>query len=658
MSHHSRPVRRCRALRVTARCETGVVVAVLLATLLALAGPSHAADFPEITAAEKAFGQEGDAVPAVVLFDKAELRFGNPALESWSELEVWKRTKVLTEEGVSMVSDIAIPHGKRMRMMRFEARTVLPDGTVIPVGDDAVFREQVSRASRSYVTKIAMPSVQVGAILDVHVVFTWPDIFYLSPWYFDNDVPTMRSEFTYHKPDSLAVRLWSLETAGIPIQRKETRTVHGKATTAWMERIPALPKEPFSFPASDLANRFMVIPHAFESSGRTYPIFESWELVSDLVEDAYKRFLRAREVKKRGQQLAASGTARERAETLFRFVRDEIRTDIDGATLGPRDGVDAEDVLAAGFGTPAEKSLVLVTLLDGVKIDARPAWAANRLDGRIDANVPNPSWFDWPLVAVELDGATVFLDPSDPGLAFGQIAPHFEGMPVLLIDDRDAELVEVPFSTADANRRDATVDLTLDDEGRLVGTGRLELRGARAWAEIDGDDEGLAERWRDELLEDWPGFDVEDLTVTPEPDAQRLLVEYALRQRDEDVLGDESSLAPSRPLRHGQPFTLPPKQRLTPVQFLHAARDEVTTTLRWPEGWSVEVVPRAADNASDAGRFVARCEVDEAQRQAVCHRTFERLQAEYLGQQQYTLLQSIYETAAAVDAEPLVLVAP
>ncbi len=141
------------------------------------------------------------------------------------------------------------------------------------------------------------------------------------------------------------------------------------------------------------------------------------------------------------------------------------------------------------------QALLVQAMLAAVKVKSRLVWAADRQLGRIYPDVANPWWFDKLLVLVELDGERIFLDPGDRGLAFGRLAPGNEGTPALVFDRKQPEVITLPTTPFDQNHRRATLDLALDEDGAVTGSGSLEVAvsgGGDGWRwRIDGPAEGL-----------------------------------------------------------------------------------------------------------------------------------------------------------------------
>ena len=75
------------------------------------------------------------------------------------------RRKILTEEG-KKYGEAVVFHSKQSKLQDLQGRTVLPDGREVPLPKDAVFKRRLSRSEKQFVTSIAFPAVEVGAILD------------------------------------------------------------------------------------------------------------------------------------------------------------------------------------------------------------------------------------------------------------------------------------------------------------------------------------------------------------------------------------------------------------------------------------------------------------------------------------------------------------
>lgn len=633
-----------------------------VALLLAGALPA-AAELPPISEAERAL----TAVPghpnaaAVILFRNARFRMMDLARQEVSSLlHVQVRMKILTAAGQEY-GEIQIPHSRAMRLSGFAGRTVLPDGRTVPVPADATFVRKLSQREKRYVTSVAFPAVAPGAILEYEYDLRFDSIFLFEPWYFSSVVPVLHSEIVYQIPPSLGVQAWSRDPYKAGLKSESNRQARGAAEARfWADNLPAIPDEPFAFPFRDLATRAVIVPTVFVGSGDRVRLLEDWTSASQLLLDRYDPLLKSADnVRRQARALAGPKSAprREQAAALFRFVRDQIETDgHSGPFVEP--GLALDRVLAERRGDATAKSLILLSLLREAGFPARPVWAASRDYGTPDLALANPDWFDRMLVAVELDGRQLFLDASDRALGMGLLPPDLEGTPALIPDRKKPETIDLPESPWEQNLRRATLSLSVGEDGRLAGTGQLALAGHHAWERLGwkGESATVEEAWTGWIEKRFPGFQVSGVAVEESVDDRKVAVRWALAQDDEEVLGDEATLAPARPLGPvRQAFVLPADKRRSPVAFAFADRDELELTITWPPGWRIEAAPEPLQFTSEAGAFAVGVERDDAGRRLVYVRRFDTAQRQLLLSSQYASLRALYGAVEQSDAQTLSL---
>ncbi len=635
-------------------------LAVLTLFAVALGSPAHASEFAPVTDAERALTQvafEPEA-PAVVLFKRATLKLLDYPADVSSYLDVQVRLKILTKEGLHY-GEVVLPHSRDVRLNSFVGRTVLPDGRVVPLPADAIFKSETSHAEKTYVTKAAFPAVEVGAVIDYSFRLIWDTFFYLQPWEFNDRLPTLHSEITYLIPGTLAIKPWGRQLTSNKIQAEKKPGARGTELKIWMDNLPSIADEPFRFPTADLSSRFMIVPLRVVAGGEPFLLFESWKTTCDLFNRGYADVRRKdRQTKKSAREIAGAGTdPAKQALAVYRFVRDEIRTEDSVGVWASEGSVD--QVLADRKGTATEKALLLSSMLDSIGLDPRLVWAADRSEGHIDTEVANPYWFDRAVVMVDLKGERVFLDPSNRHLGFGHLEPEFEGMPGLVHSATKPEILTLPRPPFDRNARHATVELAVDADGRVSGTGTLEATGHHALEYLgwqDGD-KPVVDAWKEWLGGVFAGFDVGNVVVADSADEQEVKAAWSLAQRAEQALGDEATLTPSLPLGPvKQAFNLPAEQRRTPVQLTFADRDEVELTVTWPAGWEVEASPPAATFENAAGTLVASVEVEAGAHRLRYRRRLDIVRTEFTTATDYRAIRALYAEAERHDAQNLVLV--
>jgi hypothetical protein len=644
------------------RCKILLSLLVVLAYAVGLALPVSAADFREITPAERSLESVSgyEEAPAVVLFKNGRFTMmGALGSESYSSLRVEGRIKVLSEEGTSF-GEVSVPHSDFIRLVSFEGRTVLPDGRVVPVGQDALFRESVTGDKRWYRTKAAFPAVAPGAILDYRFELRYEVVSDLAPWYFQDALPTLHSEIVYYIPEHVSAQPWGKATVGRQFQSSQQRTAQGTELKIWLDDLPPVPDEPSSLPFEDLSSSFMVVPTAIVDSGIRFLLFEDWKAACDIADYSYSE-VRRRDgrTRSRAREIAkeAGREPGDRARAVFAFVRDEIALmDLPGVTPKTADALD--EMVREQRADQAGKGLMLEAMLDAAGLQGDLIWAADRRFGRIDTSVANPGWFEAVLVRIELDGQQVFLDPSDPGHGFGYLPPELEGMEAVVYSTRKPEVIRLPERPHQANSRDVTVELAVDEEGRIAGSGRMVSRGHHGarWFRAHASSSARSDAVREYLEESFPGYEVSEIVIAEDRETSRLEAAWSLAQAEADVLGDQAELAPSRPLGPlGQPFALPPVQRKTPVLLSFADSDELELTLTWPEGWIADVVPEAVSVDNVAGVVAVAVEVDEPERTLRYSRRFDTT-AKLFERNEYGDLRALYTALDASDGQDVVLI--
>lgn len=636
----------------------------LLAVTAILPRPAAADAFPPITDEDRALtAVPGEPnAPAVVLYKKSEflmMGYGTQGQVS-SRLVVRERRKILTEEGREL-AEVAVAHNDSVRLNGFRGRTVLPDGRVLPLGEDARFQRKISKRHNRKVTSVAFPGVEVGAILDYEYELRFDHFFYLEPWYLSDELPVRHAEIVFKIPAEVRAQAWSRDPYKVGIHTENRRTRTGTEVRVWADNLPSVPDEPFGPPFADLASMMMMVPAAYSDGIVEMKLLENWPSVCKLLDESYTKARRkdgdaAR--KARALAAAAGGGPRQQAEAVYRFVRDQIDT-VYEAGVFLAEGSTVGRTLDQHRGDFAEKALLLQAMLDDLKLGPKLVWAANRWDGQIDTQVANPGVFDRLFVAVDLDGQRFYLDPSDRALAFGHLRSGYEGTPALIFDPKKPETVILPETPFDQNDRRAVIDLDLDAGGRLAGKGEITYTGHHAWERTDWqeDDAATLKGWTDWLGEEFKGFQIADVTFEEKPDDSAVRLTWSMKQREEEVLGDEASLAPSKPLGPTrQPFVQEAAKRRSPVMFDYPDRDEVELRLRWPEGWKVETRPKPASSQGRVGALAVSVDVDEAGRSLVYRRRLDFLQRQLGTLQLYEEARKLFDLTEKSDAETLVLV--
>lgn len=634
-----------------------LMVLILLSTVTGVAS-----EWPKIPEGERQLTR----VPgfpnaaAVVLLQEGKIVYSADWVSSY--IDVYTRFKILTQEGVDYGS-VSLFSSDFIRTKNIEARTHLPDGSVIELSKDATFEKEYSTYYDRTVISFAMPEVRVGSIIEYRYRRYFDSIFLPEPWYFQSRVPTLKSTVTFDLPQYIKFAPDIIRTLNIPIEEEVNEYVRGVRATYTMENVPPVPDEPNRFPFADLACRISFLPVVDMTGGQRLAVLESWDSLLYFVRGTKDQgYLCVRSnskaTKTKGKEIAAQrGSRRDKAAAIYRWLRDEVESLSSSSIWAGKDRADG--LLKERKASYTEKALMLQLMLKGAKIDSSIGWTNPRYLGRIRQDLVNPAQFSRALVVATIDGRQVFMFPSDTDLPFGMLPPSMQGVPCLVIHKKKQEWTTTPQLTAEASRRDASLELAVDDEGLLAGSGTLRLTGNHAYWKLNwkSTEEETLDAWVEWLEDRFEGFSVDDVEVDEDLPGCTVTVTWTLAQSEESALGDEVSVAVAQPLNvSSNPYSLPPQRRFTPVQLAFPDTDNVKIKLSWPEGWSVDAEPELLTINNDVARYHATFTVDEAARTATVVRSFVILRNELMGKEHYTSLRDAYETAVRSDAEEIILV--
>ena len=187
----------------------------------------------------------------------------------------------------------------------------------------------------------------------------------------------------------------------------------------------------------------------------------------------------ATEIKNKSAEVTGTANStEERLRALYDFVAQKIVTvDLPLNATGFSTHT-PEEILAAGYASPEDKSVLLIALASGVAIDAKPALTG--LHVQSSNRVPVlPSVFTNVLVLAINAKNQIWLDPAQPVAPFGMIAVNLRGQPALLpypqSDIRFFETIShtLPFAAF----QKVGVSATLGEDGKLTAKVKYTLRG-------------------------------------------------------------------------------------------------------------------------------------------------------------------------------------
>ncbi len=641
-----------------------VFLAVLLASLPAMAEKKKINDlllsgeFPPIDESQKTLAEVPFAkgAPAAVLLAARQCEWTWLDNDLMLRMHEVRRVKILTEAGVKSDGDLSFDLYGSWRVKKVEARTVLPDGTVVDASG-GVHRERSEAGVEAI--RVAFPRVQVGAILDFRIE-TNADAASVSPWYIQERIPVVQSRLVLMPPKGLKYRMIPLRLTDEQAKPESYSTSMGKVFVWSFESVPPLPDEANIPPRSEVAEGLLAFPIEYRGEG-TVVFATDWRSFCEQRKLSWEDWLsrshgNAATLAK--QVTNGKNDPVQKAEAIRRELLQRIR--VEALDDSPRDS-SPDEVLAKGKGTSADAAGVAVAMLRAAGVDATLAAIRRRSNGGMAIDTPVPVFFDDLLVRIPGEKGPVFFSPASR-IAVGGLPWDCRGVLAAPFESKVEQPTSIPDFKSSENRTLRTANVTVDATGLLRGDAQLVYQGiaAEPWRArlADLDTDRRKEAVRESLRRFMPGAQVTSLEIVDLDDESKdLTVKVAWEAEGYASLGGKRLLLNPNLFARTDAEAWAPADRKLPVDLRAAYEQLDTVTIRLPEGVrDVTVPPPAAMNAGPVGAYQET--FDRGQGTVTVKRNM-RLDVYFFPDlRSYAGLRRWFQAIASADDRPLVLTLP
>jgi hypothetical protein len=389
---------------------------------------------------------------------------------------IYQQIKVLGEEGRDRAS-IQLPYSDPLDTIDgIAARVIQPDGTVVEFRDEVYDRPlAVNRATGWRAKSFTLPDVRVGSVIEYQYHRRWQSTTLTSRWVLSQDLYTRQARYAMQHP-SFGNLQWSWPQQ-LPPGTAQPVLENG-AVRMEIRDVPAFVIEPFMPPLSEMTVHvefhWLVASTDARKYWRDFGI-ASWESAGDFIG-------KPRDV---ADVLAGiivpTDAATQKAMKIYEHVRHMRNVWTENPALRPdrdvelvRKAKDVRSVAKNGFGTSNQLQLYFIALARAAGLDATPVMLASRQESFFDASRMEADQLDKLVVALQLDGREVLLDPAGGDLPFGKLFWSDTGVPGLKLDKDGGQWIQTPAPrSVDAGvTRKAALEMSAD--GVLEGT--LEVR--------------------------------------------------------------------------------------------------------------------------------------------------------------------------------------
>ncbi len=607
-------------------CGALITVAAALSAQNRATAKENPAAWPEITEQERSLSSipQDPEADAVILRRTRDGRIVLDGKYYVNVLDYHWRLKLLNERG-KRYAEVHIPSYKYSRVEGIEARSIKPDGTVVPVAADQIFEKLVQKGRGYKITEhvFNFPAVEPGAILEYRYRRQREGLFslvYIEPWYFAGPEVTLLSRVTQALPGDAHYRMLCNMC---PNPEPETEIwkdgkTRGKRALLEMKDVPAYREELMMPPEADVSPRMEMVLVAWnhvewKPLARRDRLFTDWDSVAKYARYYYQKAYMLDEVAVKNavaEWTRGASTPDDRIKAVFRHVQEDFRYVPYDDVYGQASSI--ASVLKEKAADNEDKAVLLKAALRSMGVQANLALVVGKQKGNLHAAYPSLSQFSHVIVALpQPDGTAHWLDPTVTYAPFGFMPWQDSGAGALYVTDDGSVLITLP-------RKDEINGTRYAITVKPMPGGRSNLE---VVAEFEGEEAiekrqelvPAAESARTSYLEGWvrearPGaalrtHEIENLETLDKP----LRIKMTIEVPDLVTQADDLMLVRACILECRDVNPMSKRERLHPFYVDLDWNDRQTVTVVPPAGMKLASLPPPVTITSAIGSMTSRC---------------------------------------------------
>jgi len=605
---------------------------------------------------------------AVILCDYGISKINN---DMGVDYERHTRIKILNEKGYDNgTRSIYLSTGRGgERLDDLEAITYSLDenGEVVEteLDDDEIFEEEVTE-NRLKIT-FTMPALKPGCIIDLKYKVVAESVGYMKGWYFQDDEPTIWSEYRmiYPKKISFAIVKLGYEPFAIDDYSEITQVYTGSASAylgkiadcnsyRWaVKNAPALRDEPYITTIMDYVNKIDVQLAGYVSGSGVKRVLNDWPtLAEELLDDNnFGDKIDPGEVKKLTTDITKDLTSpEEKMNAIYTWISKSIVWS-ERYTIFAYDDVD--EVLEYKKGNIAEITFLLISMLESAGIKAEPVILSTRAHGTIQELYPIVSQFNYVIARAKIGSKIYFLDVSDPLRPINVLPERILNVRGLVIKENKPEWVQISSQETNSDKclvniklnTDGSVDVNFEDKfGDYTGLHSREDFGDKKDLDIGKD------------LYDFEslGFTLDSLRIVCKDSIdQPLKIQAGISSVNySQIGGDLIYLNPCILHRLKEnPFKV--AQRKYPIDYSYPRSEVILVNIYLPDGYEVKEV--YSDKTLSAGSHASFKRQVQVQDNVIQILTKMDIKDSIISSKYYQQLKNFYTEIISAESEMLVI---
>ena len=421
----------------------------------------------------------GNGAEAIILLDS-----GHSVYNDNFELIFTHTTKIeiLTEDGLSW-SKVMIPHSEKDSLLFISGHTYnLGENDALQV--DSLQPSNIRKKEENGIVKnyFSMPKAKVGSIIEYTYQIKIADWQELNSWYFQNDIPVVKSTYTTEVPNYLLFYKYLEGSLSLNDFNRKTvkKMVNNRQTDVLIENFKMDSIPPYIVEENVPGSNYFISKLKFKLAEYTLPN-QSTEFIlpQDYEELAYNwagsPFFK--NVYSRSSYLQNEIDKIYHPELFkldvikgfYYFIRNNFTIDLS------YNDKSLEEAYKARRGTPQQINMLLTKMLNQSGFDAYLI-ALSSLENR-PTYPENPYFelFDVYISMLRYNGKNYFLDASDKNLLFNMLPPNYINNGGLVISQKAPGFVPLEFNFEDKEM--VAAEFEVSDTATIAGDYEVKREG-------------------------------------------------------------------------------------------------------------------------------------------------------------------------------------
>ena len=538
---------------------------------------------------------------AVVLFDIGQSYFDLEGNKYVIGFERATRIKILTKAGIKW-SEVEIPfyHEGNIfeKVFDIEAYTYNYENGKLnktALKPNAIYDEKVN--DYWSVRKFALPNVKEGSIIEYRYKISSQFMFNLRDWKFQWRIPVVYSEYEvdmipFYEYFWLlqGAKKFDSQTSQINILTRRFGSVefHDVVNKFVMKDVPAFKSEEFITSINDY-----IIKLDFQLAKINYPdgssinVMTTWdELIKNFLKyDDFGKYVK-KSAKLSAKLIDEKSLAGKSDIDKFNFILDYVKTNFNWDKTNDKLASKSPGKFVTDkYGNSADINLFTVGMLNNAGIKAWPVLSSTRDHGKIKYDYPYSRFFNYVLIAADVDGKRILSDATEPYLLNDRIPERCINDKGLIINKDSLKWISLECHFPSEMITDIEIDFT-DSTLNAGITKKATEYDAQHFRNDYTDIETIKEKLNSK------NYTLNDQSVSVENKDDKykpFILKYSITTQPE-IIHDKMYVPPflnetisDNPLKQ--------KSRIYPVDMTYPEKRSFKSTIMIPDGYQVDFLP-------------------------------------------------------------------